>query len=232
MKNQFRLTAFSSLLMLAIGMNTASVSAQVQAQPASLAQQVQPAHSHDGHDHQTHKHGKEFIAFQLPQWKTIHFNDVIKVKQHADMVKKLGCEVKQGQHAGHIDLTYRCTEWRTMSVETHALAEQWSGWLKASGFDVSHAHPDASYSEGKEVVEFRLVNWKSFHGKGTAEEKQFVDLLGKLGCEVVISEHAGHSDVKFRAPTWRDVHLAEHAAAVELGALLKKNSFEVAPHKH
>lgn len=162
----------------------------------------------------------------------MHFNDAAKAKQHAEMVKKLGCEVKQGQHAGHIDLTYRCVEWKSIAVETHALAEQWSGWLKSSGFDVSHAHPDAAYSEGKEVVEFRLVNWKSFHGKGTAEEKQFIDLLGKMGCEVVVSDHAGHSDVKFRAPTWRDVHVAEHAAADELGAWLKKNGFEVAPHKH
>ena len=25
--------------------------------------------------------------------------------------------------------------------EGHALAEQWSGWLKGSGFDASYAHP-------------------------------------------------------------------------------------------
>jgi hypothetical protein len=162
----------------------------------------------------------------------MHFEDVAIAKQHADMVKKLGCEVKQGQHDGHIDLSYRCVSWKSMVVETHELADQWIGWLKGSGFDVSHAHPDASYAKGKEVVQFRLVNWKSFHGKGTAEEKQLVDLLSKLGCEVVVSDHAGHSDVKFRAPTWRDVQVAEHAAAVELGAWLKKNGFEVAPHKH
>jgi hypothetical protein len=76
------------------------------------------------------------------------------------------------------------------------------------------------------------VNWKSTHGKGTAEEKRMVDLLGKLGCEVVVSDHAGHSDVKFRAPTWREVHVAELDAAVELGAWLKNNGFEVAPHNH
>lgn len=233
MKSLFRLNAICAVSALAIGFNAECVYAQVQAQPASRSQQVQPAHSHEGHDHDhAHDHGKETIAFQLAQWKTMHFDDAAKAKQHAEMVKKLGCEVKQGQHAGHIDLTYRCTEWKSMTVETHALAEQWSGWLKGSGFDVSHAHPDPSYAEGKEAVEFRLVNWKSFHGKGTAEEKQFIELLGKLGCEVVISEHAGHSDVKFRAPTWRDVHVAEHAAADELGAWLKKNGFEVAPHKH
>lgn len=220
----------ASVAICAVTTNTAS--AQVQAQPASRAQQVQPAHSHEGHSHDDHDHGKETVAFQLAQWKTMHFDDAAKAKQHTDMVKKLGCEVKQGQHDGHIDLSYRCTEWKSMTVATHALAEQWTGWLKGSGFDVSHAHPDPVYAEGKETVEFRLVNWKAIHGKGTAEEKQFVELLGKLGCEVVVSEHAGHSDIKFRAPTWRDVHVAEHKAADELGTWLKKNGFEVAPHKH
>ena len=232
MKKSFSKSVACSLAVVAFGFTTSTAMAQVQAQPASRAQQVQPAHSHEGHDHADHAHGKETISFQLPQWKTMHFDDAAKAKQHADMVKKLGCEVKQGQHAGHIDLTYRCVEWASMTVETHELAEQWSGWLKGSGFDVSHAHADPAYAEGNEVVEFRMVNWKSIHGKGTADEKQFIELLGKLGCEVVVSEHSGHKDIKFRAPTWRDVHVAEHKAADELGAWLKKSGFEVAPHKH
>ena len=235
MKRSFGNLVVGSLAVIALGFTTSTVSAQVQAQPASRAQPVQPGHeghSHEGHSHDGHDHGKETIAFQLPQWKTMHFEDATKAKQHAEMVKKLGCEVKQGQHSGHIDLTYRCVEWSSMTVETHALAEQWIGWLKGSGFDVSHAHADPIYAEGKEVVEFRMVNWKSIHGKGTADEQQFIELLGKVGCEVVVAEHSGHNDIKFRAPTWRDVHVAEHKAADELGAWLKKSGFEVAPHKH
>ena len=232
MKTSFSKSAVLSLSVLTIGLVASNASAQVAAQPASRAQQVQNGNSHEGHSHDEHAHGKESIALNLPQWKTMLFDDAAKAKQHTDMVKKLGCEVKQEQHSGHIDLTYRCVEWKSMTVETHALAEQWSGWLKGSGFDVSHAHPDPVYAEGNEVVEFRMINWKSIHGKGTADEKQFLELLGKLGCEVVVSEHAGHSDIKFRAPTWRDVHVAEHAAADELGNWLKKSGFEVAPHKH
>lgn len=234
MKNFFRNTIVGAMSVLAISMTTNITWAQnqgpTQAQPASQVRPVQQGH--EGHSHDDHDHGKESIAFQLPQWKTMHFDDAAKAKQHADMVKKLGCEVKQGQHDGHIDLSYRCAEWKSMTVATHALAEQWGGWLKGSGFDVSHAHPDPSYAEGKETVEFRMVNWKAIHGKGTAEEKQMIELMKKIGCEVVVSEHAGHSDIKFRAPTWRDVHVAEHKAADELGAWLKKTGFEVAPHKH
>lgn len=234
MKSFFRIKIVSSMSVVALCMTTNIALAQTQAQPASQTKQVRPGHEghdHAGHDHE-HAHGKETIAFQLPQWKTMHFDDAAKAKQHADMVKKLGCEVKQGQHAGHIDLTYRCVQWKSMAVETHQLADQWSGWLKGSGFDVSHAHPDPAYAEGKETVEFRLVSWKSIHGNGAADDQKFVDLLSKLGCEVVESAHAGHSDIKFRAPIWRDIHVADHKTADELGAWLKKNGFEVAPHKH
>ncbi len=220
MKRFFRSKIVCSMSVVAICMTTNISLAQTQAQPASQAKQVQPGH--EGHDHEGHAHGKETIAFQLPQWNTMHFDDAAKANQHADMVKKLGCEVKQGQHAGHIDLTYRCVQWKSMAVETHQLADQWSGWLKGSGFDVSHAHPDPAYSEGKETVEFRLVSWKSIHGKGAADDKQFVDLLSKLGCEVVESAHAGHSDIKFRAPIWRDVHVADHKTADELGTRCRR----------
>ncbi len=235
MKTLIRKIFSFSVSALIVSYASGSVLAQVQAQPVGRAQQAQPAHAHDGHNHaghEHHAHGKEEIAFNLPQWKTMHFDDAAKAQQHAEMVKKLGCEVKQGQHAGHIDLTYRCIEWKSMIVETHALAEQWSQWLAGSGFDVSHAHPDPKYLEGNEVVEFRLVQWKVIHGMGTAEEKQFVELLSKLGCQVVVSEHAGHSDIKFRAPTWRGVHVAQHAEAEQLGAWLKKTGFDVAPHQH
>ena len=107
-----------------------------------------------------------------------------------------------------------------MEVKTHALAEQWLGWLKGSGFDVSHGHVDASYAEGKESVEFRLIKWKSVHGNGSEQEKQFVDTLTRLGVEVAAEKHGNHSDIRYRSPVWRDVHVADHAAAEQLMAWL------------
>ncbi len=80
----------------------------------------------------------------------MHFEDAAKAHQHLDMVTKLGCEVKQVSTPGHIDLSYRCPNWKSMEVKTHALAEQWLGWLKGSGFDVSHGLTSvASYAEGR-----------------------------------------------------------------------------------
>lgn len=199
----------------------------------SLGQQptTQAGHDHD-HDHGDHDHGSETLAFCLTDWKTLHFDDANKAQQHLDMVKKLGCEVKQGKHSGHIDVSYRCPNWKSMQVETHKLAEQWLGWLKGSGFDVSHGHVAPAYSSGKEMVEFRLVKWKSIHGNGSAQEKQLVDALTALGVEVVKENHGNHSDIRYRSPVWRDVHVADHAAADKLMAWLKQSGFEVAEHTH
>lgn len=195
------------------------------------AQQAKTAASKP-HDHAAHTHSAESLAFVLPKWKTLHFDDATKASQHAEMIKKLGCELKQDSHAGHTDLSYRCVDWRTLEVNSHELADQWSGWLKSSGFDVSHAHAHADFAKGSEVVEFRLVTWKTIHGKNAADDKQLIELLSKIGCEVTASEHTGHSDIRFRAPTWRDIHVADHAKAEQMTAWLKQYGFEVAPHKH
>lgn len=191
-------------------------------------------HSHEGHnhdDHAGHSHSGEMLAFQLKNWKSLHFDDARKAAQHMDTVKKLGCEVKQSAHDGHTDVSYRCPTWRTLAVRDHKLAEQWTGWLTASGFDVSHAHAEAGFMSGPEVVEFRLVNWKSMHGTNSPQEKQLIKQLQMIGCEVAVEQHGGHSDIRFRAPTWRDIHLADHASANEWSTWLQQNGFEV-QHSH
>jgi hypothetical protein len=188
-------------------------------------------HSHDGHNHTkaspvSHEHSKETLAFRLADWKQLHFDDSTKAQQHVETVTKLGCEVKQGNHAGHIDVGYRCAEWKSIELENHDLAQQWQGWLEAAGFDVSHGHLDNGFSEGPEVVKFRLTEWKSLHGEGTPGEQTFIDTLKKVGCDVRVAEHKGHSDIRFRAPMWRDIHVADHAAANQWTEWFKANGFE------
>jgi hypothetical protein len=201
------------------------------AQEQSHAGHDHAGHDHDGHDHSDHAHSGESLAFQLTDWKSMHFDDANKAAQHAATVKKLGCEVKQDNHAGHIDVTYRSAQWKEMQVKNHNMAEQWENWLSKSGFDVSHSHPDPAYAKGPEAVEFRLVKWKSMHGDGSANEKQFVTTLQQLGCEVRMDKHDGHADIAFRAPTWRDVHVADHGKADQLMGWLNQNGFEVR-HEH
>ncbi len=188
-------------------------------------------HSHTGHSHGEHSHESEFLAFQLVDWKTMHFDDSNKAMQHGEAVKKLGCEVKQGSHAGHIDLSYRCRDWKTLKVADHKQADQWAQWLSASGFDVSHSHTNPVFSKGPEAVSFRLVAWKQIHGNGSEKDATLAQQLKEIGCDVVIEKHQGHSDIRFRAPTWRDIHLADHSAAEQWMNWLKQNGFE-AKHEH
>ena len=191
-------------------------------------------HSHEGHAdhaHGDHDHSGETLAFRLPQWKEMQFEDGTKAAQHLQAVKKLGCEVKQGNHAGHFDVSYRCPEWKTLAVKSHELAEQWAGWLNTAGFDVSHSHMDSAFAEGAEAVEFRMTQWKQLHGNGSPAEAQMIQYLKKIGCEVVVENHGGHSDISFRAPTWRDIHVADHAAAEQWIAWLRQNGFET-HHEH
>jgi hypothetical protein len=83
---------------------------------------------------------REVVAYRLTAWKTIHFDDAKKAETHAQTVKKLGCEVKTGDHGGHVDVSYRCAEWREISLDTHSKAHSWEKWLKSSGFETRHEH--------------------------------------------------------------------------------------------
>ncbi len=83
---------------------------------------------------------QEVVEYRLTDWKTMHFHDVNKGRQHIEAVKKLGCEVKQSNHGDHLDVSYRCKDWKKMTVASHDLAHKWEDWLKASGFETKHAH--------------------------------------------------------------------------------------------
>ena len=83
---------------------------------------------------------KEVVAYRLAKWKTIEFEDTNKAKLHYTTIKKLGCEVKQEPHKGHVDVSYRCPKWRKMELKNHSSAHQWEKWLKASGFETKHEH--------------------------------------------------------------------------------------------
>jgi hypothetical protein len=83
---------------------------------------------------------REVVAYRLANWKTIHFDDSRRADIHVQTIKRLGCEVKSGDHGGHIDVSYRCTEWREISLDSHDKAHEWEGWLKASGFETRHQH--------------------------------------------------------------------------------------------
>src|SRR5690606_34141223 len=83
---------------------------------------------------------EEAIAYRLSDWHEMHFEDPVKAEQHLAAVRKLGCEVRQDAHDGHVDVVYRSARWQALEVASDELAHQWEDWLKGSGFETLHGH--------------------------------------------------------------------------------------------
>lgn len=83
---------------------------------------------------------REIVSFRLAAWKSAHLDEVNVAKAILDTLKSIGCEVKQQQHGGHFDVTFRCPTWRSIALKSHAEAHQWERWLKAFGFETAHKH--------------------------------------------------------------------------------------------
>jgi len=84
------------------------------------------------------------ISYKLPEWTSGHFDQAPQAESQSDTLRMLGCEVKQGSHAGHHDVSYRCSQTRVIGVENHDEAHRWEKWLQANGFETQHAHKTAS----------------------------------------------------------------------------------------
>lgn len=171
------------------------------------------------------------LAFHLPAWKTLHFNEPEKATEHIEAVKKLGCAVQKRDHAGHIDVVFRCNEWKVMLLDDADKAAGWQTWLKGFGFDTSLTKVDPVFAVGAETVDFRLGKWKRIHGNGSAAETEMVSNLKKMGVEVVVEDHGNHNDISFRSPTWRTIHVANHSQAEQWMSWLKQVGFETR-HEH
>lgn len=74
------------------------------------------------------------VRYRLVDWKRKHLHDTAQADKIADVLKKLGCEVEKADHNGHIDIKYRCPQWRQISLETADEATRWQRWFKEYRF--------------------------------------------------------------------------------------------------
>lgn len=202
------------VLLLGMGITVCGTGkAQQEAPRDANTSETQPVHS-------------EILAFRLPKWKNLHFNDAAKAEKHASTVEQLGCEVQRAAHDGHTDVSYRCVQWQSLTLKNHEEAESWAKWLGQAGFDVSHAHVDKSFQTGESSVAFELSEWKTIHGKGGESDSQLIEQLRKMGCEVRVSNHGNHLDIRYRAPIRRALRFENESHAVQYSAWLKNRGFE------
>ena len=83
---------------------------------------------------------REVVGFRLANWMTAHFDDAALATANFKALRDIGCEAQQHQHGDHVDVRYRCVQWRSIALDSHAEAHQWESWLKANGFETSHKH--------------------------------------------------------------------------------------------
>lgn len=180
---------------------------------------------------------KLILGFRMMDWKAKHFDEPEAAATQAQTLRKLGCEVKTTQHDGHSDVQCRTLYWKSLALDTHEQLQQWKTWLELAGFDVIHGHPasseKATNADGshKEVVKYRLADWRSQHIHQSAEVGQLTTLYRSLACEVENYDHSGHTDVRYRCPEWMEFELPSHEAAHKWQDFLQNAGFETA-HEH
>ena len=101
-----------------------------------------------------------------------------------------------------------------------ALAVIASGFLGTEAFAVE-----------REIVSFRLQQWKSAHFDDAATAQANFETFTRIGCEAEQHQHGGHFDVRYRSPKWRNISLTSHAEAHQWEGWLKKLGFETT-HQH
>ncbi len=180
---------------------------------------------------------KLILGFRMMNWKTNHINDSKAAATQAETLRKLGCEVRTAQHNGHSDVEFRTVYWKSLALDTPEQLQQWKVWLESTGFDVIYGRPASSEklqnADGthKEVVKYRLADWRSQHIHQAAEVGQLSTLFRSLACETEILDHAGHKDLRYRCPEWMEIELPSHDAAHKWQDYLKKAGFETS-HEH
>ena len=180
---------------------------------------------------------KFILGFRMLDWNTKHMHDAAAASQHADTLRKLGCEVKTAQHNGHLDVQCRTVYWKSLALGSQEQVLQWKAWLELAGFDAIYGRPASSQkavnADGshKEVVKYRLADWRSQHIHQEAEIGQLTTLYRSLACEVEHVDHDGHTDLKYRCPQWMEIDLPSHQAAHKWQEFLNKAGFETS-HEH
>lgn len=82
----------------------------------------------------------ERVEYRLTNWRSVHFGDAQQAASYMEIFKSIHVECKQVSHGDHIDVSFRCPKWQTLTLKTHADAHKWQGFLQKIGFDTKHDH--------------------------------------------------------------------------------------------
>ncbi len=169
------------------------------------------------------------IGYRLKDWKTMHANSADEARITIATLKKLGCEVQSDDHGNHIDVKYRCPEWRSMKLATDQLVNQWTTWCAGKGLETIVMDPSSTTQ--KPTVAFRLPIERNVHLHDAEQANQILNTLKVIGCEVTSNQHGDHIDATYRCPEWVTIELPSEANAHAWQKWLDESGFET-QHTH
>jgi len=169
------------------------------------------------------------VAFRAINWQHKHIHDTGAAEKLVASLEKIGCEVNQFDHDGHLDVKYRCATWKSITVENEAFQKEWAEWLATQGLETIVIDPPAE--PGLELVRFRRPEWHNVHMEDATKAGQLMATLKMIGCDADQHEHDGHVDVRFRCNDWKSIALQNHASAMSWQKWLNNLEFET-EHTH
>ena len=211
----------------------ANPTAAIPVKPSEQVQPMKPESDQESPDQQSGakvtqaKSTSKRVGFRLKDWKTVHTHSAQDAQETVATLKKIGCDVKSENHGNHVDVRYRCPEWKSMRLTTDQLVNQWTTWCAAKGMETVVVNPSATTK--KPTVKFRLAAKRTIHLHDSVQTEQILNTLKLIGCDVSSHQHGDHMDVTFKCPQWITIELPSEAKAFSWQKWLKESGFETQP---
>ena len=137
------------------------------------------------------------IGYRMTGWKTIHGDGSPQQAETISALQRIGCEVTRNDHAGHVDISYRCPSWRSFPVENDEQAREWHNWLVEQAFETVFLNPTESFQ--LPTVRARLPEWKTMHMASPEQAQSAQATFELIGCETILDSHGDHIDLRIRS---------------------------------
>ena len=169
------------------------------------------------------------LGFRLTQWKTIHASSSEQAQEELATLKKIGCEAVSEAHGNHIDVRYRCPEWKSVKLASDQLVSQWAAWCESKGMETVIMEPPATTK--RPTVRFRLTAPRTVHLHNKVEGDQIINTLNLVGCSVATNQHGDHMDATYSCGQWKTIELPTEDVAHAWQKWFRDSGFET-QHTH
>lgn len=172
----------------------------------------------------TAKDAQKKIGFRMLNWKKRCVHNADEANQLIASLEKIGCEVVQANHNGHMDVSYRCPEWKTITVENDTFQAQWTNWMGTAGLDTVMIDPPAT--PGLELIRYRLPEWQTFNVQNVEEANRTIKMLKMVGCEADQHNNNGAITLRFRCAEWSTIALKNQQSASDWQTWMNNLGFQ------